>query len=175
MPALVVASAGNPASTKIRALPASQALGSTSIGPSVWSFRRLSALRTRRLPLPRIPQRRRHAHVRANLLVLLEELELAVEQELDFRRDPTSGDRLVLVEPRLRRLRRVARGLQHAHEDEPFLVDPELPGVQVARLRADDPDRSALPLPLAQGREIEHAGRLLELRDRLLDGLHVHV
>ena len=44
MPALVVASAEKPASTKTRALPASQALGSTNIGPSTWSRRRTSAL-----------------------------------------------------------------------------------------------------------------------------------
>src|SRR2546427_2014375 len=44
IPALVVARAGNPASTKMRALPASQALGRTSIGPSAWSRRSASAL-----------------------------------------------------------------------------------------------------------------------------------
>src|SRR5437016_10366198 len=44
MPALVVARAGKPASTKMRALPASQALGRTSIGPSTWRRRRTSAL-----------------------------------------------------------------------------------------------------------------------------------
>src|SRR3989441_3108423 len=43
IPALVVARAGNPASTKMRALPASQALGRTSIGPSTWSRRSASA------------------------------------------------------------------------------------------------------------------------------------
>src|SRR5882762_11044476 len=44
IPALVVARAGKPASMKIRALPASHALGSTSIGPSTWSCRSASAL-----------------------------------------------------------------------------------------------------------------------------------
>src|SRR5216117_1835978 len=43
IPALVVARAAKPASTKIRALPASHALGSTSIGPSTWSRRSVSA------------------------------------------------------------------------------------------------------------------------------------
>src|SRR5437899_487536 len=43
IPALVVASALKPASMKIRALPASHALGSTSIGPSTWSRRKTSA------------------------------------------------------------------------------------------------------------------------------------
>src|SRR5712691_450775 len=43
IPALFVARAGKPASTKIRALPASHALGSTSIGPSTWSCRSASA------------------------------------------------------------------------------------------------------------------------------------
>ncbi len=43
MPALVVASAVKPAATKMWALPASQALGSTSIGPSMWSPRSTSA------------------------------------------------------------------------------------------------------------------------------------
>src|SRR6267378_4084501 len=43
IPALVVASALKPASTKILALPASHAFGSTSMGPSTWSRRRLSA------------------------------------------------------------------------------------------------------------------------------------
>src|SRR5467141_2271601 len=44
IPALVVARAGKPDSTKMRALPASHALGSTSIGPSTWSRRSASAL-----------------------------------------------------------------------------------------------------------------------------------
>src|SRR6266851_10364337 len=44
IPALVVARAGNPASMKMRALPASHALGRTSIGPSTWSRWRMSAL-----------------------------------------------------------------------------------------------------------------------------------
>src|SRR5436190_1962150 len=43
IPALVVARAAKPASNKIRALPASHALGSTSIGPSTWSRRSVSA------------------------------------------------------------------------------------------------------------------------------------
>src|SRR3989442_15816273 len=44
MPALVVARAWKPASRKMRALPASQALGRTSIGPSMWRRRKASAL-----------------------------------------------------------------------------------------------------------------------------------
>src|SRR5467141_1920342 len=46
IPALVVARAGKPDSTKMRALPASHALGSTSIGPSMWSRRSAAALLT---------------------------------------------------------------------------------------------------------------------------------
>src|SRR6266540_3949684 len=43
IPALVVARAEKPASTKMRALPASQAFGRTSIGPSMWRRRNASA------------------------------------------------------------------------------------------------------------------------------------
>src|SRR6266536_1729410 len=43
IPALVVARAEKPASTKMRALPASQAFGRTNIGPSMWRRRNASA------------------------------------------------------------------------------------------------------------------------------------
>lgn len=70
MPALVVARAVNPASMKIRALAASQALGSTGIGPSRSNLRSSPALSTHCLPLARVPACRRYRDVGLNVLVL---------------------------------------------------------------------------------------------------------
>src|SRR6266571_1410831 len=159
MPALVVASAGKPASTKMRAEPASQALGSTSRGPFVWSFASVTALSrlgcigadplglpARRLPLAGVPEAVAHRDVGLNVVVLLEEETLPVDQELDLGRQPPARERCVLVEARLGGPRRILpRGREHPHEHEPLLVHPELPRVQVTRLRAHDPDRPSLP------------------------------
>ena len=110
----------------------------------------------RGLPLRRREQRVVERDVDADVVVVLVEHELPVRPDLDARRDPAAAAALVVHEADVLHLRRVARRrLEHAHEQQPLGVDPELLAVVVALPRADDDHRLALEGRLVHARQVE--------------------
>src|SRR2546423_9042873 len=107
-----------------------------------------------------------------DLSVLLEPALVPIHQKRHLRREPGTPGWLIPVEANV-----VGAGavpltrLEQPDEDQALTVHPELPRAQIARLGADDVDRTPFPRVLVHGREVDLEP--LEPRDGALHRVEV--
>src|SRR5438045_4958113 len=113
-----------------------------------WSTVSRPALRAKLLGIEQV---RVQFSIRLNIGILLSEHHLSLVPNLDPSCDPTARQATVILEANVVGLGGIgSSGLEQAHEQQSFLVHPELRRFQIPLLRADHEYRASFPSLLVE-------------------------